>query len=110
MTMLQSLVDALTALAASAEYFTETAIVISLFAIALKDPEKERDAVYFIAALMTGFIALSMAKTHSVTSYGFLFLATYEFMKGMEIVYENKLSATGWSFVKKIYHKARGRE
>lgn len=107
MTTVQLLITAVDGLANSIEFFTEVALVISLFAIVIKN---ERDSIYFISALFTLFIGISMASSHSAISYSMIFLSVYEFMKGIEIVFEIDLPSRGWSFVKGVYQKAKGRD
>jgi hypothetical protein len=107
MTTLQSLVSSFNSLADAANFFTESAIAIALFTIVLKN---ESFAIYFIAALVTGFIGFSLAKTHSAVSYGMFIIAVYEFINGMEIVFENDLPRAAWSRIKKLYNKVKGRD
>ncbi|MDD5511749.1 MAG: hypothetical protein PHI12_13200 [Dehalococcoidales bacterium] len=107
MMMVQQIIDALSGLGTAIEFFTQVALSIALFAIALKN---ERESVYFISGLITLLIGLSLAANHSSISYGLLFLSVYEFMKAMEIVFEINLPSKGFSWVKGIYNKARGRD
>ena len=80
-------------------------IAIALLAIVLRN---ERFALYYIAALATLFIGISLSSTNSGLGYTMMTLSAYEFLKGTELVFESGEPGRGWSRFKGIWGKIKG--